>query len=220
MDGDIVKPGDLHGRVLPADKVNLSWDGNLISAVVGRDLVVGVSGFGDAAHDALRELADHLIEEAVWVEITDAERIDPAKIRPCDNRTIQTSVVGLHRIEEGRISAVVAAEGSPFGVLGIGESVHEALRHLVRQGVWVEVTSRTEWHLEEISDVDSLPEELKAGDAPEGAAVKPGITAATVANLSRYITWSRRVYGLRVRLWETPAANRALRLSDLSWLRV
>lgn len=79
MDGDIVKPGDLHGRVLPADKVNLSWDGNLISAVVGRDLVVGVSGFGDAAHDALRELADHLIEEAVWVEITDAERIDPAK---------------------------------------------------------------------------------------------------------------------------------------------
>lgn len=84
-------------------------------------------------------------------------------------------MVGLHRIEEGRISAVVAAEGSPFGVFGIGESVHEALRHLadelVRQGVWVEVTSRTEWHPEEISDVDSLPEELKADDAPEGAAV-------------------------------------------------
>jgi hypothetical protein len=30
MDGDIIKPGDLHGRVLPADEIDLSWDGNLI----------------------------------------------------------------------------------------------------------------------------------------------------------------------------------------------
>jgi hypothetical protein len=28
MDGDTVNPGDLHGRVLPADEVALSWDGN------------------------------------------------------------------------------------------------------------------------------------------------------------------------------------------------
>jgi hypothetical protein len=104
MDGDIVKPGDLHGRVLPADEIDLSWDGNLISAVVGPDLVEGVSGFGDAVHDALRELADHLIQEAVWVEITDRAPIDPAKVRPCDRGTIQTNVVGLYRIDEARMS--------------------------------------------------------------------------------------------------------------------
>jgi hypothetical protein len=48
MDGDIVRPGDLHGRVLPAEEIDLSWDGNQISAVIGPDLVQGVSGFGDA----------------------------------------------------------------------------------------------------------------------------------------------------------------------------
>jgi hypothetical protein len=64
--GDIVNPGDLHGRVLPAKEVELCWDGNLISALVGPDLVEGVSGFADSAHGAVRDLADHLIEEAVW----------------------------------------------------------------------------------------------------------------------------------------------------------
>ena len=44
MDGDIVYPGDLHCRVLLADEVALSWDGNLISAVIGPNLVEGVRG--------------------------------------------------------------------------------------------------------------------------------------------------------------------------------
>jgi hypothetical protein len=108
MDGDIVNPGDLHGRVLPADEVDLSWDGNQMSALVGPDIVVGVSGFGDAVHDALRELADSLIEEAVWVDVTNREPIDPAKIRRSDIGTIQTSVVDLYHIEEDRICALVA----------------------------------------------------------------------------------------------------------------
>jgi hypothetical protein len=45
MDGDIVNPGDLHGRVLVAIEVELCWDGNQISALVGPDLVEGVSGW-------------------------------------------------------------------------------------------------------------------------------------------------------------------------------
>jgi hypothetical protein len=72
LDGGIINPGDMHGRVLSADHVELSWDGNLICALVGPDLVVGVSGFGDTAHTAIRELADHPIAEAVWVEISAA----------------------------------------------------------------------------------------------------------------------------------------------------
>jgi hypothetical protein len=70
MSDDIVNPGDLHGRVLPANEVRLTWDGNSICALVGPDLVVGVSGFGDSVHEALRELADNLVREAVWVEVT------------------------------------------------------------------------------------------------------------------------------------------------------
>jgi hypothetical protein len=178
MGGDIVNPGDLHGRVLPADAVDLSWDGNLILALVGPDLVVGVSGFGDAVDDALRELADHLIEEAVWVEVTNREPIGTAKIRPCHSGTIQTNVVELYRIDEGRICAVVAQEDLFVGAFGIGESAHQALRHLadelVREGVWVEVTSQTEWHfVEEIPGANCFREEPKADDRPEGIGQTP-----------------------------------------------
>jgi hypothetical protein len=60
MDGGIVNPGDLHGRVLQANEVDLCWDGNQICALAGPDLVMGVSGFGDSVVDALRELADNL----------------------------------------------------------------------------------------------------------------------------------------------------------------
>jgi len=42
---DIVNPGDLHGRVLPANEIQLFWDGNQIGALVGPNLVEGVSGW-------------------------------------------------------------------------------------------------------------------------------------------------------------------------------
>lgn len=71
MDGDIVKPGDRHGRVLSANHIHLCWDGNKVCALVGEDLVLGVSGFGNSVHEALRDLADNLVKEGVWVEVTD-----------------------------------------------------------------------------------------------------------------------------------------------------
>jgi hypothetical protein len=71
MGGEIISPGDLYGRVLQVNEVHLCWDGNLICALVGPDLVIGVSGFGAAVPDALRELADNLVREAVWIEIAD-----------------------------------------------------------------------------------------------------------------------------------------------------
>ena len=110
MDGDIVNPGDLHGRVLPANDVELCWDGNLISALVGPDLVVGVSGFGDAVHDALRELADNLVQEAVWIEIADQAAL-PFTPTETTGSSIQTNVVGLPHCK-GRICAFVGEEDS------------------------------------------------------------------------------------------------------------
>ena len=39
--------------------------------MVGPDLMMGVSGFGDSVHEALAELAANLVKEAVWIEVTD-----------------------------------------------------------------------------------------------------------------------------------------------------
>jgi hypothetical protein len=152
MDADIINPGDLHGRVLPANEVDLCWDGNLINALVGPDLVVGVSGFGDAVHDALRDLADDLVQEAVWIEVADQAEL-PFTPTETSGGSIQTNVVRLYR-NKGQICAFVGPEDSTFGVSGFGDSVHDALRqlayNLVTKGVWVEVTNRREWHFEKI----------------------------------------------------------------------
>lgn len=75
MDGNIVNPGDLDCRVLPAHEIDTFRDGNEIGALVGPNLVEGVPGFGDAVHDALRDLADRLVAEAVWVELPEAAEL-------------------------------------------------------------------------------------------------------------------------------------------------
>ena len=56
--------------MLQENEIRLSWDGNQICALVGPDLVQGVAGFGDGVHDALRGLADNLVREGVWIEVT------------------------------------------------------------------------------------------------------------------------------------------------------
>jgi hypothetical protein len=132
----------------------LAWDGNAISALVGEDLVVGVSGFGDSVHDALRELAENLIREGVWIEIPGEREIDMKSVPLNGSGTIQTDNVKLHRFDEGRMVAVLRAAGAvPGAAAGIGESVHEALRalanELVALGIWIEVTARREWHFVE-----------------------------------------------------------------------
>jgi hypothetical protein len=57
-------------RVLQENQILFEWDGNQICALVGPDLVAGVAGFGDSVYDALRELADSLVREGVWIEVT------------------------------------------------------------------------------------------------------------------------------------------------------
>ena len=118
MDGRIVNPGDLHGRVLQANEVDLCWDGNQISALAGADLVMGVSGFGDSVVDALRELADNLVREAVWIDIADRADLtfEPTSVTA---GVIQTNVIGLY-YKESRICALAGTEESDAGVLGFG----------------------------------------------------------------------------------------------------
>jgi hypothetical protein len=162
MDGDIVYPGDLHGRVIVTGTVSLAWDGNALSALAGEDIVVGVSGFGDSVHEALRDLAHNLIREAVWVEIPEGREIEVERFRPSPTGTIQTDIVELRRVDEYRLCAFVRLDqGLPIGVAGIGPSVHEALqalaKELVSKGVWVDVTARRKWQFETPSPASMLP---------------------------------------------------------------
>jgi hypothetical protein len=146
--GEIVNPGDRHGRVLPASEIALTWDGNALCALVGPDLVEGVPGFGDSVHDALRELAATLVHEAVWIEVPEHRKFDPTGLRSVRGGTIETNVVKLYRVDDDRVCAFVSAD-SCEGVFGIGYSVHEAVQDLadkfVSASVWIEVTPRTEW---------------------------------------------------------------------------
>ena len=84
---DIVRPGDRNGRVLPANQIQLCWDGNKICALIGSNLVEGVSGFGDSVHEALRDLADNLVSEAVWIEVTDRNEWRIEEITDDDEET-------------------------------------------------------------------------------------------------------------------------------------
>jgi hypothetical protein len=66
---------------------------------------MGVSGFGDSVHDALRNLADAPIKEAVWIEVSERDTADvahirtsPRKRRPNGNFTnLSTSLFSIRR---------------------------------------------------------------------------------------------------------------------------
>ena len=57
--------------------IELVRDGNAIIALIGRDLQVGVSGCGDTASEALRDLAD-----AIERERYPLPELDPPAARP------------------------------------------------------------------------------------------------------------------------------------------
>jgi hypothetical protein len=91
--------------------------------MVGPNLVEGVPGFGDAVHDALRELADNLVKEGVWIT--------------------EDGICALIASEQQRVGV------AGFGY-SVHDAVRGLAEKLVRNGVWVEVTSKTEWHIEEL----------------------------------------------------------------------
>jgi hypothetical protein len=61
----------LQGRAYQCNTVNLYTDGKEICAMIGPDPVQGIAGFGDSVHEALRMLAEELVRNGVWIEVTD-----------------------------------------------------------------------------------------------------------------------------------------------------
>lgn len=60
---------ELRNKTYHATTVQLLKDGNQICAMIGPDLVQGIGGFGNNAHEALRDLANQLIANGVWIEV-------------------------------------------------------------------------------------------------------------------------------------------------------
>lgn len=56
-----------------ANTVQLFVEGNSIGAVIGKDPVQGMAGYGDSVHGALRDLADRLVASGVWIEVADPD---------------------------------------------------------------------------------------------------------------------------------------------------
>jgi hypothetical protein len=56
-------------REYQANRVQLLRDGDQICALIGRDLVQGVGAFGSTVPEALRNLADQLIEQNVRIDV-------------------------------------------------------------------------------------------------------------------------------------------------------
>jgi hypothetical protein len=54
-----------------SNEVRLYTDGKEICAMIGPDPVQGIAGYGASVHEALRDLADELVQCGVWVEVTD-----------------------------------------------------------------------------------------------------------------------------------------------------
>jgi hypothetical protein len=61
----------LRGRTYQSNTVSLTTDGKEICAMIGPDPVQGIAGFGDSVPGALRDLADELVKNGVWIEVTD-----------------------------------------------------------------------------------------------------------------------------------------------------
>jgi hypothetical protein len=61
----------LKGRAYQFNIVNLYTDGKEICAMIGPDPVEGIAGYGDSVHEALRNLADELVGNGIWIEVTD-----------------------------------------------------------------------------------------------------------------------------------------------------
>lgn len=39
--------------------------------MIGPDLVQGVGGFGSSVHEALKDLADQLVKNGIWIEVAE-----------------------------------------------------------------------------------------------------------------------------------------------------
>ena len=76
----------LRGRAYKSNTVKLYTDGKEICAMLGPDPVQGIAGFGSSVHEALRMLADDLVRNGVWIEVTDDRHPFNWTSQPRDHR--------------------------------------------------------------------------------------------------------------------------------------
>lgn len=56
-----------------ANAVRLFVEGDQIGALIGKDPVQGIAGFGPFVQEALRDLADQLVKNCIWIEVADPD---------------------------------------------------------------------------------------------------------------------------------------------------
>ena len=56
-----------------ANTVRLFVEGNQVGALIGKDLVQGVAGFGSSVPEALRDLAERLLTDHISIAIADPD---------------------------------------------------------------------------------------------------------------------------------------------------
>jgi hypothetical protein len=59
------------GGAYRANTDNLYTDGKEICALIGKDPVHWIAGYGGSVHEALRDLAEELVRNGIWIEVTD-----------------------------------------------------------------------------------------------------------------------------------------------------
>jgi hypothetical protein len=133
----------LKGRTHPAGNISLTNNGKEICAMIGEDPVVGIAGYGHSVQDALKNLANELIRNGVWIEAP--IKRTPRQLAPLKPGTFVANAVQLYlAVTDGRTWARIRAELQLGEVSAGGETVPDALESLAKilsgNGVWIEVT--------------------------------------------------------------------------------
>ncbi len=59
------------GGTYQANTVNLFTNEKEVCALIGQGPVQGIAGYGGPVHEALANLAEELIRNSIWIEVTD-----------------------------------------------------------------------------------------------------------------------------------------------------
>ena len=146
--GPICDPDDpdgplLKGRTHPADSISLTNNGKEVCAMIGKDPVTGIAGYGSSVQEALKDLANELITNGVWIEAP--IKRTPRQLPPLKpGRCIANAVHIYKSPTDGKTWARIRTELQLGEVSASGETVPDALESLASilsgRGVWIQVT--------------------------------------------------------------------------------
>jgi hypothetical protein len=61
------------GGTHQSNEVRLYTDGKEICAMIGKNPIEGITGYGASVHEACRDLADGLVRFGIWIEVNDPD---------------------------------------------------------------------------------------------------------------------------------------------------